>query len=380
MLETLETRYARQMILKEIGRSGQERLGNSRVLIVGMGGLGSPASLYLAAAGVGCLGIIDADVVDRSNLQRQILYATQDAGQSKVQQAKARLEALNPHVKVLSYSERLTAANALNLVQEYDLILDGTDNFSAKFLLNDVCVKLGKPLVYGSILRWEGQLAVFWAQHGPCYRCLYPSPPEQHVPNCAEAGVIGALAGVVGSLQALEAIKVLVAGPPPYTDHLSPLLGQLWIVRASTMETQSLRLKRNPHCPVCSQLSDHIVLTDLDPPSCELSGAGETFMEFTAEEMAAKDRWKDFQWLDVRESHEWALGRLPGAHHWPLSAMLRGEWPQMTQDRRPLVLYCQGGVRSLRALQLLKHQGLEVHGHLRDGFRAWLGPVEQALH
>ncbi len=371
----LDARFARQMILKEIGQTGQLKLQQSRVLIVGVGGLGSPAALYLAAAGVGTIGLIDADRVDISNLQRQILYTTADEGQSKVERALERLQAINPELKGQIYREHLHAGNAIQIAQEYDLLIDGTDNFAAKFLLNDVAVKLGKPLIYGSVLRWEGQLALFWAPYGPCYRCLFPNPPERHVPNCAEAGVVGALAGTVGSLQALEAIKVLVSGPPPYEDQaLTPLLGMLWLIRAATMETQRLRIQRNPECSVCSKPQGTIALADAEALVC-----AEGPREYRAKELLQGDQWAGFQWVDVREQSEWESGHVPGAWHWPLSRLQKGDWPDFTPSTRPLILYCQGGFRSRRAFELLQSQGVEAQGHLKDGFQTWQGPIEREM-
>lgn len=380
----LEARYARQMILKEIGRDGQEKLAKSRVLIVGMGGLGSPAALYLAAAGVGTLGLVDDDQVEISNLQRQVLYGSSDQGQSKVERAAVRLQDLNPELKLEVHKERFSAANAIPLVQEYDLILDGTDNFAAKFTLNDVAVKLQKPLIYGSILRWEGQLAVFWAPYGPCYRCLFPSPPERPVANCAEAGVVGALAGTVGSLQALEAVKLIVSGIPPF-EKLSPLVGHLWLIRSATMETQRLRIHKNPACPVCSKPSDAIQLSDGQPSEAlcgsQLRTGGSfpaSFEEYSAASLVEADRWREFQWIDVREREEWNQGHIPGALHWPLSDLMRGQMPRDLASQ-PLLLYCQGGRRSLMAGDIMLRRGFTLKGHLKEGFSAWNGPVERPL-
>ncbi len=376
----LEARYARQMILKEIGQTGQEKLAQSRVLIVGLGGLGSPAALYLAAAGVGTLGLLDDDRVDITNLQRQVLYTTADQGHSKVEKAALRLQELNPNLRINIHYERLHAANAIVLIQDYDIIIDGTDNFASKFLLNDVAVKLRKPLVYGSILRWEGQLAVFWAPYGPCYRCLFPAPPERPVANCAEAGVVGALAGTVGSLQALEAIKLIVAGAPPY-EKLSPMLGHLWLIRSATMETQRLRIQRNPACPVCSKAADSISITDLHhgEQACGTllkNAAAAGFEEYAAAELLEKNRWQDFQWIDVREIEEWNAGHIPGAKHWPLSQLMSGHMPPELESET-LLLYCQGGRRSAMAGELLLGRGFTLKGHMKDGFKAWHGPIER---
>ncbi len=369
-----DPRYARQIVLKEWGTAGQEQLKASRVLLVGLGGLGSPAALYLAAAGVGTLGLIDPDQVDLSNLQRQVLYDTADAGAMKVERAAARLQALNPELQLELYPERFCAANALSICSRYDLIIDGSDNFACKFLVNDVCVKLRKPLVYGSILRWEGQLAVFWAPHGPCYRCLFPEPPKAYVPNCAEAGVIGALAGTLGSLQALEAMKVLVSGMPPYTSELRPLLGRLWLLRSQTMESQTLRIPKNPDCTVCSKPPEEIPLRD----EKGFEGCALGLTEVKADDLLPEQAWTQYLCIDVREQVEWDAGHIPGAIHRPLSLLPHskpGDWPS---DERPWLLYCQGGVRSRRAYDILKSQGHTIHGHIQEGFRAWRGPIERA--
>jgi adenylyltransferase/sulfurtransferase len=369
-----QSRYARQMVLAEVGAEGQKKLGAARVLIVGVGGLGAPAALYLAAAGVGSIGLIDADQVDVSNLQRQIIYDSADQGRDKVTRAATRLQALNPDVHVGAYPTRLTAANAIEIAAPYDIILDGSDNFSTKFLLNDLAYKLGKPLVYGSILRWEGQASVFWAPHGPCYRCLFPEPPQSYVPSCAEAGVIGAMAGIIGSIQALEAVKLIVNGSQtPMQGGLEPLLGQLLHLRAQTMETRRLALKRNPECPCCSKAPSEIVLRDLDD-ACDANTPKE-IPNYAAAELSAGDRWQDFIPLDIRESQEWLNGHLPAAHHWPLSKLQEGYLPELPTRSKPVLVYCQSGIRSRRALQILRAAGWQNLAHLSDGFGAWRGPV-----
>ncbi len=369
-----QSRYARQMVLAEVGAEGQRKLAASRVLIVGVGGLGAPAAMYLAAAGVGSIGLIDADQVDVSNLQRQIIYDSADQGRDKVTRAATRLQAMNPEVHVAAYPTRLTAANAIEIASPYDIILDGSDNFSTKFLLNDLAYKLGKPLVYGSILRWEGQASVFWAPHGPCYRCLFPEPPTSYVPSCAEAGVIGAMAGIIGSIQALETVKLIVNGSQtPVQSGMEPLLGQLLHLRAQTMETRRLALKKNPECPSCSKAPAEIVLRDLED-ACD-ANAPKEIPNFVAAEISAGDRWRDFIPLDIRESQEWLNGHLPSAHHWPLSKLQEGILPELPARSKPVLVYCQSGIRSRRALQILRAAGWQNLAHLSDGFGAWRGPV-----
>lgn len=370
------TRYARQMVLDEIGLEGQKKLAAARVLIVGIGGLGAPAALYLAAAGVGSLGLVDADQVAVSNLQRQIIYDTGDQGRDKVTRACSRLQALNPEVHVAAYPTRLTAKNAVDIASGYDLIIDGTDNFKAKYLLSDLAVKLQKPLVYGSILRWEGHASVFWSPHGPCYRCLFPEAPKAYVPNCAEAGVVGALAGMIGSIQALEAIKVILKAPlSDGDDSLEPLLGKLLLVRANTMELQRLSIAKNPQCRVCSQEASAITFED-DETEALCDGKGPSRIpDLFAAELSAGDRWRDFLPLDIRENQEWVRGHLPEAHHWPLSRLQEGTLPNLPSFRKPVLVYCQSGIRSRRALQILQAAGWQNLAHLSDGFGAWHGPV-----
>ncbi|MEW6470570.1 MAG: HesA/MoeB/ThiF family protein, partial [Bacteroidota bacterium] len=255
-------RYARQTVLPEVGQEGQEKLKTTSVLCVGAGGLGSPALLYLAAAGIGRIGLVDDDITDISNLQRQVLFREENQGAPKVKAAAVALASLNSECSIEPHHERLTAINAERLVTGYDIIIDGTDNFGSKFLINDACVKYGKPLVYGSILGFEAQVSLFWAVHGPCYRCLYSKPPSNHIPNCAEAGVIGAIAGIAGTVQALEAIKIALGLTWCKEKNLEPLLGKLWMLDARSMETKTLKLHKRNQCPVCTCDPDDIVLED----------------------------------------------------------------------------------------------------------------------
>src|SRR5512134_1531173 len=287
-------RYSRQIILPEIGETGQEKIGAAHVLVVGAGGLGCPSLLYLAAAGVGAIGIIDKDNVDISNLQRQILFDIEDTGRSKARAAKAHLETRNPEISITCFNERLDVLNALQIMGGYDVIVDGADDFATKFLINDAAVKLGKPVVYGSILGFEGQASVFWAKEGPCYRCLYPAPPAGYVPNCAEAGVIGALAGIVGSVQSMEVIKLLAGG-----EALRPLIGKLWITDGRTMQTFNLAIPKNPACPVCSKSCEDIILKD-EAQRCSAA----------MQEVLIEDVGDHALFVDVREKDEWDAGHI----------------------------------------------------------------------
>jgi adenylyltransferase/sulfurtransferase len=348
-------RYSRQTILPEIGETGQEKIGAAHVLVVGAGGLGCPSLLYLAAAGVGTIGIIDNDKVDISNLQRQVLFDTKDAGSSKAKAAKARLETCNPDISITCFTERLDASNALQIMGGYDVIVDGTDNFAAKFLINDAAVKLGKPVVYGSILGFEGQASVFWAKEGPCYRCLYPAPPSGYVPNCAEAGVIGALAGIVGSVQTMEVIKLIAGG-----EALRPLIGKLWVTDARTMQTSNFAIPKNPACPVCSKNPEEIILKDEAQP-CSAA----------MHEVSINDVGDHALFVDVREKDEWDAGHIEGAVHLPLSGLMAGKKAELMKASEYIV-YCAKGVRSRKAIEILEAQG--VHGALNltggyDGLR-----------
>ncbi|HEV2290537.1 MAG TPA: molybdopterin-synthase adenylyltransferase MoeB, partial [Gemmatimonadales bacterium] len=334
-------RYSRHLVLPEIGLAGQRKLAEARVLLVGAGGLGSPAALYLAAAGVGTIGLVEFDTVDLSNLQRQVLHGTAAVGRAKLESAAARLADLNPHVTLEPIDARLTSANAREIVRRYDLVLDGSDNFPTRYLVNDACVLEGKPLVYGSIFRWEGQVSVFHPPAGPCYRCLFADPPPPGlVPNCAEGGVVGVLPGIVGCLQALEAIKLIVGAG-------TPLTGRLLRFDALTLDFRELALSRDPACPVCG---DHPTVTELIDYEafCGFTPEGANAMrEITPAELAAALRGATPPLVvDVREPWELELARLDGAAHLPLR-----EIPARMAEldaRREVVTVCHHGVRSLR--------------------------------
>lgn len=351
------SRYARQLILPEIGEAGQTALKNSRVLIVGAGGLGSPTALYLAAAGVGKLGLVDFDVVDLTNLHRQILYGTNEVGQRKVSAARERLSNQNPSIEIVANDGALTSENALDIIRNYDVVIDGTDNFPTRYLVNDACVLLGKINVYGSIFRFDGQVSVFDAKRGPCYRCLYPEPPPPHlVPSCAEGGVLGVLPGVIGTLQAVEAIKLI-------TSAGEPLIGKLLMFDALHTSFRTLKLKKDPNCAICGShpTIDHLIDYEGFCNPRHMS-------EITPVELSQK--LKDFVLIDVREAYEFAGGHLDGAKLIPLSTL-----PQRMIDiptDRDVVVYCQSGSRSGRAQQLLQEAGFTRVKNLVGGYAAWL--------
>lgn len=359
-------RYARQTILPEMGQEGQECLKSASVLCIGAGGLGSPALLYLAAAGIGRIGLVDDDTVDISNLQRQVLFKETDQGTPKVEAAKAALAELNSECQIEAYHERFNTENAENLVNNYDVIIDGTDNFSSKFLINDACVKFGKPLVYGSILGFVAQVSVFWAGHGPCYRCLYPKPPSGHIPNCAEAGVIGAMAGIAGTVQALEAIKMALGFTWCKEKNLEPLLGTLWILDARSMQTKTLKLHKRHQCAVCSANPSNIVLEQ----AVESCTAKSDVRNISAED-AAKRMGKAV-FIDVREAHELASGRIPKALHIPLGTLLSNEDSvgDIASDT-PVIVYCQHGIRSFSGASHLVALGFRNVAHITGGIVRW---------
>lgn len=363
-------RYARQTVLPELGEEGQRRLAAASVLCIGAGGLGSPALLYLAAAGIGRIGLVDDDTVDISNLQRQVLFTESDQGISKVAVAKAALAARNTECHIEAYPERFTAENAARLLRDYDVIIDGTDNFSSKFLINDACVKYGKPLVYGSILGFTAQVSVFWAEDGPCYRCLYPKPPSGHIPNCAEAGVIGAMAGIAGTVQALEAIKMALGLAWCKEKNLGPLLSKLWVLDARTMHTKTLHLPKRPACPVCSADPESILLEDR-PQSCSAQSAVKTLSAEDAATWLGKAVF-----IDVREAHELASGKIPESLHIPLGALLKDEdTVGDIASETPVVVYCQHGMRSASAAAHLMALGFTNVAHLAGGIVRWRGEL-----
>lgn len=350
-----KNRYNRQVILPEIGQKGQKKLTSASVLCIGAGGLGCPALLYLAGAGVGHLGIVDFDVVDETNLQRQILFSTEQIGQNKAEAAKSRLLALNPEIEILAYPEELTAKNAQNLLANYDIIIDGSDNFATKYLINDAAIKTGKPFIFGSISGFNGQISVFNFENGPCYRCLFPAPPKGHVPNCAEAGVIGAVAGMIGTAQAMEAIKIIVAHK-----DFTPLAGKFWNIDMLNMENQLLSLTKNPNCPTCSKNKEEISL-HYSSPVCAI------IPELTKQQMLDK---KQAVLVDVREIDEWEAGHIEGAKHIALSDLLDGFEPDLAKNCE-IILYCQTGIRVRQAAKTLQTLGFSNINNLIGGYKDW---------
>lgn len=375
--ETL--RYARHLVLPEVGPAGQRRLRAARVLLVGAGGLGSPAALYLAAAGVGTLGIVEFDVVDPTNLQRQILHGTSDVGRPKLDSARDRLREVNPHVRVEGFPERLSSANARETVRGFDVVVDGSDNFPTRYLVNDACVLEGRPLVYGSVLRWEGQASVFAAPGGPCYRCLFAEPPPPGlVPDCAQGGVLGVLPGIVGSIQAMEAVK-LVLGLG------EGLAGRLLLFDALRMRFREMRLRRDPDCPLCGdrptirELVDYERFCGMTSPHPERAMT-DTVPEITPAELKERlDRGDRLTIIDVREPHEWEIGNLAahGARLIPL-----GELPERVGEidaDEEIVLQCRSGARSAKALEFLRRHGYERLLNLQGGILRWSDEVDPSI-
>ncbi|MDR3039064.1 MAG: molybdopterin-synthase adenylyltransferase MoeB [Candidatus Adiutrix sp.] len=372
------TRYSRHLALPEIGVEGQERLKAAKVLLVGAGGLGSPLGLYLAAAGVGTLGIVDFDVVEESNLQRQVIHGARDVGRTKVASAKDRLQGLNPRLEVITYNAPLTSADALGIIKGYDLVADGTDNFPARYLVNDACVLLGKPNVYGAVFQFEGQASVFYAKEGPCYRCLCPEPPPPDLaPSCAEAGVMGVLPGIVGSIQANEVIKLIV-GATAYADNTPDLLiGRLLLFDAWRMTFNIIALDKDPHCPICGETPSIQELMDYEK-FCGLKKEAEGEVEtITAKELKERmDKGEPLQIIDLREPHERAGAAFPGAKPVPLAQMTRrlAEFDEKTDA----VFICRIGRRSVFAIRALLGAGYKGRLlSLKGGFKAWVGDMEQ---
>jgi adenylyltransferase/sulfurtransferase len=367
-------RYSRHLILPEVGLAGQRRIKAASVLLVGAGGLGSPLALYLAAAGVGRIGIVDFDRVDESNLQRQVLHGTSGVGRPKLESAKARLADLNPGVQVDTYEERLTSDNALDVMRPYDVVADGTDNFPTRYLVNDACVLLGKPNVYGSIFRFEGQASVFDARVGPCYRCLYPDPPPPGlVPSCAEGGVLGVLPGVIGVIQGIETLKIILGVG-------ETLVGRLVLFDALAMRFRELALRKDPACPLCGAKPTITGLIDYEA-FCGVApadDAGTAGFEISARDLAARrERGEDFMLIDVREPHEYEIARIPGSVLIPLHSL--PERMSELDSSREIVLTCHVGQRSMRALEQLHRAGFRKLRNLRGGIEAWSRDVDPTV-
>lgn len=360
MTQAERRRYARHLSLPGFGEAGQAKLKAARVLMVGAGGLGSPASLYLAAAGVGTIGLVDFDAVDETNLQRQILYGTGDVGKPKLDAAASRLRDVNPLVEIERIDRPFGSANALALVRSFDVVVDGTDNFPTRYLVNDACVMTGTPNVYGSVSRFEGQAAVFAAPGGPCYRCLHPEPPPADlIPNCADGGVLGVLPGLIGTIQATEAIKLI-------TGIGEPLVGRLLLYDALTMRVRQITLARDPECPVCSDRATIRELVAYEP-ACE--PPARSLSEMTADQLRAwRSEGREHALLDVREPSEHAVASIDGAVLVPLGSLARS-FDRLPRDR-PVVVYCRSGARSARAVAQLRSAGFDAH-NLAGGILAW---------
>lgn len=370
-------RYSRHLIIPDVGMEGQKRLKNARVLCVGAGGLGSPALMYLAAAGVGTLGIIDFDIVDESNLQRQVIHGQNDLGKSKAQSASETVANINPGVTTVIHNEILTNDNVLDIFAQYDLIIDGTDNFATRYMVNDAAVFLGKPYVWGSIYRFDGQTSIFWAEHGPCYRCLYPEPPPPGmVPSCAEGGVLGVLCASVGAVQTTEAIKLI-------TGIGDPLSGRLMVYDALEMTYRTVKVKKDPNCAVCGTNPTVTELIDYEDfcgtVSAEASEAVQDATITAAELKEWQDNGKNIDLIDVREPAEWEIVRIPGARLLPKGDILSGEaLSQLPADKQP-VFYCKSGVRSAEALAAAKEAGFSNAVHVQGGVLAWVNQIDPDL-
>lgn len=370
-------RYSRHLIIPDVGMDGQKRLKNAKVLVIGGGGLGAPALMYLAAAGVGTLGVVDFDVVDESNLQRQVIHGQSDIGKSKAQSARESVAEINPYVEFHVHEERLDSSNALDIFRDYDLIVDGTDNFPTRYLVNDACVLLGKPYVWGSIFRFDGQASVFWAEHGPCYRCLYPEPPPPGmVPSCAEGGVLGVLCASIGSIQVNEAIKLI-------TGIGDPLAGRLLVYDALEMRYREVKARKDPECPICgknptvTELIDYEEFCGVVSDDAQEATQGSTI---TATELKEKmDRGDDFLLVDVREPNEYEIVNIPGAVLIPKDRLLSGEALSELPQDKPVVLHCKTGGRSAEVLAALKQAGFADATHVQGGVTAWATQVDQSL-
>jgi sulfur-carrier protein adenylyltransferase/sulfurtransferase len=374
-------RYSRHLILPEVGMEGQQRLKAAKVLCVGTGGLGSPLALYLAAAGIGTLGLVDFDTVDASNLQRQIIHSTKDIGRKKIDSAQEKLNALNPSLNVVKHETMLTSANALEIFAQYDIIADGTDNFQTRYLVNDACVLLDKPNAYGSIFRFEGQASVFATKEGPCYRCLYPEPPPPGlVPSCAEGGVLGILPGMIGTIQATEVIKLILGKG-------EPLIGRLLLVDALSMRFRELKLRKNPDCPVCgtnptvTELIDYNQFCGIAPEPAQAATLKNGIPQISVKELKQRLDTKEtnndgFLLLDVREPYEYQIAQIGGL------LIPQNDLPNRLGEldkNREIVVHCRSGARSQRAAELLKANGFEKVSNVAGGILAWSDEIDPSV-
>ena len=371
-------RYSRHLIMPEVGMEGQEKIKKASILIIGCGGLGSPLSIYLAAAGIGHLGLVDFDLVDFTNLQRQVAFGTQDVGRPKVEATKDRINSINPNVQVTTYQTKLSSENALDIFKEYDIIIDGTDNFPTRYLTNDACVFLKKPNVYGSIFRFEGQATIFWGEKGPCYRCLYPEPPPPGmVPSCAEGGVLGILPGTIALIQATECIKLILGKG-------DPLIGRLLLYNAMDMKFREVKLQKDPDCPVCGKNPSITTLIDYEQ-FCGIGlgqeeAAVETngISEISAKELKALiDKKEKFVLVDVREPHEYDIAKIPGSKLIPLGEVMQRARELDTADN--IVVHCRSGARSAKAIHQLQKMGFKRLKNLKGGILAWSQDVDPSV-
>ena len=370
-------RYSRHLILPEIGEEGQKKLLEAKVLIIGAGGLGSPLGLYLAAAGVGTIGLVDFDVVDLSNLQRQILHTNDEIGKPKLDSAEKRIKAMNPDTRVVKYETKISSENALEILRDYDIVIDGTDNFPTRYLVNDACVLLNKPNIYGSIFQFEGQATVFKPKEGPCYRCLYPEPPPPGmVPSCAEGGVLGILPGVIGVIQATEAVKLIIGKG-------EPLIGRLLLYNALDMTFRTLKLKRDKNCPVCGDRPTITKLIDYEA-FCGLRRGEEeksvTIPEMTVYELKAKlDRGDDFLLLDVREPFEHEIAKIPHSRLIPVGELQKRLTELESYKDKEIVAHCKSGGRSSRAVELLLRSGFKKVWNVVGGIKEWSDKIDPTV-
>ena len=371
-------RYSRHLIIPDVAMAGQQRLMNAKVLCVGAGGLGSPALMYLAAAGVGTLGIVEFDTVDESNLQRQIIHGQSDIGKSKALSAKEKIAEINPFVNVILHETRLDNSNVMEIFSQYDIIVDGTDNFATRYLVNDACVLLKKPYVWGSIYRFDGQASVFWAEYGPCYRCLYPEPPPPGmVPSCAEGGVLGVLCATIGSIQTTEAIKVL-------TGVGEPLIGSLMVYDALDMTFRKIKVRKDPNCPLCSTNPRQTALLPDYEAFCgvlsEAAAEASTGSTITVQELKSKiDAHEDYYLIDVREPSEFDIVRIPTSHLIPKQGFIDGSVLATLPQDKPIILHCKSGVRSAECLAILKSAGFADASHVSGGVVAWAKQIDTSL-
>ena len=371
-------RYSRHLIIPDVAMAGQQRMMNAKVLCVGAGGLGSPALMYLAAAGIGTLGIVEFDTVDESNLQRQIIHGQSDIGKSKALSAKEKIAEINPFVNVILHETRLDNSNVMEIFSQYDIIVDGTDNFATRYLVNDACVLLKKPYVWGSIYRFDGQASVFWAEYGPCYRCLYPEPPPPGmVPSCAEGGVLGVLCATIGSIQTTEAIKVL-------TGVGEPLIGSLMVYDALDMTFRKIKVRKDPNCPLCSTNPRQTALLPDYEAFCgvlsEAAAEASTGSTITVQELKTKiDAHEDYYLIDVREPSEFDIVRIPTSHLIPKQGFIDGSVLATLPQDKPIILHCKSGVRSAECLAILKGAGFADASHVSGGVVAWAKQIDTSL-